>query len=150
MGYSLSGTDCTSLAPPRSAGPARKSAPAWTPLHWLQLPSGHIQLLRHGVLHGLQVDICSTVLPCGLQEDKLHHRGVLHGLQGNVCSHTWSTSSHSFNDLSAGLFLLYFSHSLLTAAAHFFYPFSNMLSQRHCSIIDSLRFGQQLVNFSTD
>jgi len=40
-------------------GPARKSAPLWTPLHRLQLPSGHVHLLWCRVLHGLQWDSAS-------------------------------------------------------------------------------------------
>ncbi|KAK4823599.1 hypothetical protein QYF61_003799 [Mycteria americana] len=73
-----------------------------------QPPLG-IHLLRHGVLHGLQVDICSTmdlhglqVGICstmdlhGLQGDSLPHHGLYHGLQGNLCSSAWSTSCPSF------------------------------------------------------
>ncbi|KAK4831758.1 hypothetical protein QYF61_018956 [Mycteria americana] len=81
---------------------------AWT-LHGVIASFRHIHLLWHGVLHGLQVDICSTVnLPglqvdiCstvnlhGLQVDSLPHHGLHHGLQWNLCSGTWSTSSSSF------------------------------------------------------
>ncbi|KAM6367316.1 palmitoyltransferase ZDHHC14 isoform 5-T6 [Alca torda] len=73
-----------------------------------QPPSG-IHLLWCGVLHGLQVDICSTVNLhglqvdiCsivdlhGLQEDSLPHHGLHQGLQGNLCFGAWSTSSPSF------------------------------------------------------
>ena len=81
--------------------PASKPAPAWAPLStgpwvrrscqesalaWalcrLHLPSGHIHLLQCGVLHWLQVDICSTVDLHGLQGDSLPHHGLHHGLQG--------------------------------------------------------------------
>ncbi|KAK4827864.1 hypothetical protein QYF61_022014 [Mycteria americana] len=58
-----------------------------------QPPSG-IHLLWRGVLHRLQVDICSTVnLLHGLQGDSLPHHGLHHGLQGNLCSGAWSSSS---------------------------------------------------------
>ncbi|KAK4829708.1 hypothetical protein QYF61_006083 [Mycteria americana] len=57
---------------------------------------GHIHLLQHGVLHRLQVDICSTMDLHGLQGDSLPHHSLHHGLQGNLCSGTWSTSSPSF------------------------------------------------------
>ncbi|KAK4818194.1 hypothetical protein QYF61_008578 [Mycteria americana] len=60
-----------------------------------QPPLG-IHLLWHGVLHGLQVDICSTMDLHGLQRDSLSHHGLHHGLQGNLCSGAWSTSSPSF------------------------------------------------------
>ncbi|KAK4807205.1 hypothetical protein QYF61_024325 [Mycteria americana] len=78
----------------RSIGPARS-------LLQRRLPTGSqplsgIHLLWHGVLHGLQVDICSTVNLHGLQGDNLPHHGRHHRLQGNLCSGAWSTSSPSF------------------------------------------------------
>ena len=60
-----------------------------------QPPSG-IHLLRSGVLHGLQVNICSTMDLRRLQEHGLPHRGLLHGLQGNFISGARNTSSPSF------------------------------------------------------
>jgi len=60
-----------------------------------QLPMG-IQLLWRGVLHGMQVVICSTVDLHGLQGHSLPHHGLLHSLQGNLYSSTWRTSSPSF------------------------------------------------------
>jgi len=60
-----------------------------------QPPSG-IHLLWRAILHGLQVDICSTMDLHGLQWDSLPHYGLLHGLEGNLCSGTWSISSSSF------------------------------------------------------
>ncbi|KAK4831745.1 hypothetical protein QYF61_018943 [Mycteria americana] len=64
--------------------------------HRVTASFGCIHLLWHGVLHGLQVDICSTINLHGLQVDSLPHHGLHHGLQGNLCSSTWSTSSPSF------------------------------------------------------
>ncbi|KAM9590481.1 uncharacterized protein ACIBXB_005737 [Morphnus guianensis] len=64
--------------------------------HGVTASFGRIHLLRHGVLHGLQVDICSTVDLHGLQGDSLPHHGLHHGLQGNLCSGAWSISSPSF------------------------------------------------------
>jgi len=51
---------------------------------WLQLPSGHSHLLWYGILHGMQVDISSTVDFHELQRNNLRHQGVLRRLQGNV------------------------------------------------------------------
>ena len=88
-----------------------RTAPAWVPRgvtsparsllqHGLstgsQPPLGHIPLLQHGVFHGLQVDVCSTINLHGVQGDSLPHHGLPHGLQGNLCSGAWSTSSPSF------------------------------------------------------
>ena len=56
----------------------------------------NIHLLWHGVLHGLQVYVCSIINLHGLQRMNLSHHGLHHGLQESVCSGTWSTSSHSF------------------------------------------------------
>ncbi|KAK4827032.1 hypothetical protein QYF61_013166 [Mycteria americana] len=99
--------------PHRVTSPASKPAPAWAPLSIApqvlpgtcllqrglptgsQPPSG-IHLLWHGVGHGLQMDICSTINPHGLQGDSLPHHGLHQGLQGNLCSGAWSTSSPSF------------------------------------------------------
>ncbi|KAM9590846.1 uncharacterized protein ACIBXB_005895 [Morphnus guianensis] len=108
---SPSGTDCSSVGPPRghkscqkicsvgsslhrSAGPARSLLQRRVPTG-SQPPSG-THLLRCGVLHGLQVDICSTVDLHGLQGDSLPHHGLHHRLQGNLCSGAWSISSPSF------------------------------------------------------
>jgi len=55
-----------------------------------------IHLLWSVVLHGLQVDICSTMDLHGLQGYNLPHHGLHHGLQGNLCFGTWITSSSSF------------------------------------------------------
>uniref|UniRef100_A0A663FDX8 Endosomal transmembrane epsin interactor 1 n=1 Tax=Aquila chrysaetos chrysaetos TaxID=223781 RepID=A0A663FDX8_AQUCH len=52
----------------RSTGPARSLLQCRLPTG-SQPPSG-IHLLQHGVFHGLQVDICSTVDLCGLQGDR--------------------------------------------------------------------------------
>ena len=71
-----------------------QTAPAWVPrgltsparsLIQSRLPMGSqpplaIHLFWHGVLHGLQVDICSTINPHGLQEDSLPHHGPHHRL----------------------------------------------------------------------
>jgi len=50
-------------------------------------PQGHsflqasIDLLQHGVLHGMQVEICSIMDLHGLQGHGLPHHGLHHGLQ---------------------------------------------------------------------
>ena len=108
---SPSGADCSSVGPPRGHKSCQKTCSVGSSLHgstgparnllqWglptgSQPPSG-IHLFRHGVLHGLQVDICSTVDLHELQGDSLPHHGLPHGLQGNLCSGTWSISSSSF------------------------------------------------------
>lgn len=58
----------SALGPSQPIIPARKSAPAWTPVHRLQFPLGHMHLFWHGVLH---------VLQCGY----LLRFGLLHGLE---------------------------------------------------------------------
>jgi len=85
----------------RSAGPAMSLLQQGLPTG--SQPPLDIHLLQCGVLHGLQMDICSTVDLCGLQRNSLPHHGLLHGLQGkDVCSSIWSTSSPScFTDLGA-------------------------------------------------
>lgn len=42
------------------------------------------RLLQCGFLHGLQVDICSTINIRGLQGNSLHHQGLHRRLQGNL------------------------------------------------------------------
>ena len=83
---------CSSVdSSPQATGPARSLLQHGLPTG-SQPPLG-IHLLQHGVLHRLQVDICSTVNLHGLQGDSLPHHGLHHGLQGNLCSGAWSTSS---------------------------------------------------------
>lgn len=61
-----------------------KRSLAWVLLHGLQLPSGPVHILQDGLLHELQ---CGSLLhgppqPAGAQ---LSHHGLLYGLQGNLC-----------------------------------------------------------------
>ena len=72
----------------------------------------------------------------GLQGHSLPHHGLHHGLQGNLCSGTWSTSSPSFfPDLGVcRVVSLTSSHpslQLQLLLRRNFFPFLNMLSQRH-------------------
>ncbi|KAK4810725.1 hypothetical protein QYF61_007699 [Mycteria americana] len=95
-GCSPSGTDCSSVGHPQghrscqqtcsSVGSSpwghrscQEPAPACT-LHGVTTSFRCIHLLGHEVLHGLQVDICSTVDFHGLQGDNLHHHGLHHWL----------------------------------------------------------------------
>ncbi|KAM9662266.1 uncharacterized protein ACIBXB_013160 [Morphnus guianensis] len=148
---SPSGAHCSSVGPPRghkscqktcsvgsslhrSAAPARSLLQCGVPTG-SQPPSG-THLLRRGVLHGLQVDICSTVDLHGLQGDSLPHHGLHHGLQGNLCSGAWSISSPSFfTDLGVRRVVsLTRSHSSLqlpNTSIPTFFSFLKMLSQRH-------------------
>jgi len=99
----------------RFVSPASKPAPAWAPLSKesqvlpgsyssKDFPQSHsllsgIHLLRPGILHRLQVDLCSTVDLHRMQGDSLPHHGLLHKLQGNLSSGTSSTSSPFFTNL---------------------------------------------------
>jgi len=78
----------------RSTGPARILLQCEISMG-SQSPSG-IHLLWHGVLRWLQVEICSTMDPHGLQRIASPLHGLNHKLQGNLCSGAWSTSSPSF------------------------------------------------------
>ena len=96
-----------------------------------------IPLLCCGVLHGLQLNICSIKGLHGLQGDSLPHHGLPHRLWGNVCSGTWSPSSLSyFISLDVcRVVSLTWSHSsflLQNAIMQRFFCFLNILSQRHC------------------
>jgi len=76
---------------PLSTGPARALLKQGLLSMGSQPPSG-IHLLWRGVLHGLQVDICSTMDLHGLQGDNLPHHDLLHKVQANLCSSAWSIS----------------------------------------------------------
>jgi len=110
----------------------QEPAPACVPCR-VTVSLRHIHLLWRGVLHRLQVDICSTVDLRGLQRESLLHHGLHHRLQGNPCSGAWSTSSPFF---FTGLGVcravsLTYSHSLWLQLCRVFFPhFRNMLSQR--------------------
>jgi len=139
MGCSPSGTGCSSVGPPwghkscqqtcfsvgcslcGSTGPGRSLLQHRFSVV-SQPPSG-IHLLQCWVLHGLQVDLCSTVDLQGLQGHSLSHHGLLHGPQGNLCSGAWSTSSPSFftNLGVCRVISLMYSHSSLLL--QFFFPF---------------------------
>jgi len=141
-GCSPSGMDCSSVGPLwghrscqrtcssvglLSAGHSscQESAPVWA-LHGLQLPSGLISLLWRGVLHRLQVDICSTMDLCGLQGNNLHHHGLRHRLQGNLCSRR--CLKHLLPLGVCRVVSLTFSHSSLPdAAVQLFLPFLKYL-----------------------
>lgn len=56
-----------------------KPDPVWAPLHRLQDRSGLLHLLWHGVRHGLQVDVCSTVVLRGLRGNHVPHHDLLQG-----------------------------------------------------------------------
>jgi len=84
---------------------------------------------------GPQEWTCSAVDLHGLQGNNMRQHGLCHRLRTNLCSGTWNTSSPSFFiDLGVcRVVSLTDFHSFPSAAAvkHFFYPFLNMLSQRH-------------------
>jgi len=105
-----------------AAVPARKPATEWAPLHGLQLPSGH--LLHHGVLHGLQVDIRSTMPSVGCGRTTCCTMFFTTG-SGRISAPVPGVSPppSSLTLVSEGLFLLHFSHSSPTAAVQHFSPF---------------------------
>jgi len=136
---SPSGIGCSSVGPPQghrscqqtcssvgyslhgSTGPGRSLLQRGLPM--VSQPPSAIHLLRCGVLHGLQVDICSTVVLNGLQGDSQPHHGLLHGLRGNLCSSARSTSSPSsaLTLVSAVVSLTYsHSHSAIAVILGFF------------------------------
>jgi len=107
---------CSSVgSSPRSYKSCQEPAPELG-LHGLQPPPAHICLLWGGVLHGLQVAICSTVDLHGLQEDNLFYHGLHHGLRGNLCSGDWGPSSSSFFLVVCRVVSPTYSHSSLPAA----------------------------------
>ncbi|KAK4832299.1 hypothetical protein QYF61_021698 [Mycteria americana] len=75
----------TSPASKPAPGSCQEPAPAWA-VHGVTASFGCIHLLQCGVLHKLQVDICSTMDLHGLERDSLPHHGLHHKLQGNLCS----------------------------------------------------------------
>lgn len=77
-GYSHSG-----LSQPRSptgCSACKKPAPAWAPFHRPWLLPGACSAM------GCRVKICSAMVLHGLQGSNLCHHGLGHGLQGNLCS----------------------------------------------------------------
>ena len=90
-------------------------------------------LLQCGVLHGLQVEICSTVDHHGLQWNALPPHGLHHRLQGNLCPGAWSTSCPSFcTDLGVFRVLTPISYWKMPLCRVVFFFFVNMLSQKWC------------------
>jgi len=83
----------------------------------LQLPSGHIHLLQHGVLPGLQVDICSTMELFGLQGDSLPDCVFFTGYRGISAPVPGAPPSppSSLILVSAGWFLSHILTPLLAA-----------------------------------
>lgn len=132
---------CSSTVPPWAAVSATIPAPAWAPLHRLQIFVGccfcvgspwaavSFSMYPSAAVWGLPtqciVYICSDVVHHGLQDSVCHH-GLLHGLQG-IFSSTWSISSlpPSLTLVSAGLF---FSLIFLAAAAQDFLAFLKHIS----------------------
>lgn len=107
------------------------------PLHWLQLPSGHIHLLWCGVLRGLQ-------------GGHLLHHGLLHVFQKNLRCGTCNTSTPSlFTDLAVCI-VVSFTYSQSSQSQlllwSIVYAFLNILSLRHHSVTDELSFYQWQVH----
>jgi len=112
-----------------------------------------LDFYRPVVLHGLQVEVCSTVDLHGLQRDNLPHYGPLHRLQGNLCSSTWRTSSSSsfFTDLgTCRAVSLTCSHSSLLqlqlTQVGLFPPSYVCYHRGATTIADGLGLGQQRVH----
>ena len=119
------------LLSPQVHRSCQEPAPAQAP-YGVTASFRHPPALVWGPFHRLQVDICSTVDLHGLQEDSLPHHGLLHGLQWNLCS--WSTSCPSFftNLGVCRVVSLTYSHSSLQLQLLLrsnFSPFLHTLSQ---------------------
>jgi len=106
---------------------------AWAP-HGVTASFRCVHLLWCGVLHGLQVDICSTVDLHRLQWDSLTHHGLFHELQGSSAQAPEAppTRPSPLTWVSAELLL----SCSITALSHCnrcltgFSPFLTTLSQR--------------------
>lgn len=126
-GLSPLGIDCSD-DPHRAAG-------FWSigTLLWLQLASGHIHLLQHGVLHLLQVKICSTLALRGLQGHSCLTKAVATSCRGMYASAAGTTSPFS-SSLTSGSSKKLPSHFLSPLSqllfCNTFYPFLNVLWQR--------------------
>ena len=120
--------NCPSMVPPQDAVLQEHTAPEWV-LHEVPGPASkpaQCELLSPwghrscqdpapawashritapfrlcGVLHRLQLDLCSPMDLHRLEGHILPHHGLHHRLQGNLCSGAWSVSCPSFcTDLS--------------------------------------------------
>jgi len=114
-------------------------------------PSSGIPLLHCGVIHQLQVEICSTVDLHGLQGHSLPHYALFHGLHGNLCSSAWSTSSppSALALVSAELFLshiLTFLSYCCMPLCRFFFPSELCYHRGSTTVADGLGLGQQRVH----
>ena len=103
--------------PHRVSGPARNLAPAWSPLHGTTSPARSL-LQHGLSTGSQPLWAHAPTLAWGPSQAaggyQLHH-GLLHGLQGNLCSGAWSTSCSSFfTDLGVcRVVSLTYSHSSL-------------------------------------
>ena len=143
-GCSPSGTGCSSMGPPQGHKPCQQTCSGMgSSLHGSTDPGRsllqrraphrvtssfrHPPVLVWGPVHGLQVEICSTMDLRGLQGHSLPHHGLQHELQRKTfCSSVSSTSSLSFfTDLGVCRVVSFtLSHSSLSTAVsqQFFFP----------------------------
>jgi len=116
---------------PQVRRPWQEPTPSWAP-PGVTASFRRPPALAWGPLHGLQVEICSTMDLHGLQGNNLPHHGLHHRLQGKaLCPGISSTSSPSF--FTDWCLRSCFPHiaSCLFLECHFtavFSPFLNMLS----------------------
>lgn len=127
--------------PPQGKHSHSSHATAWGLTHGKHLyknlnVSPSYGLLWCEVLHRLQVNICSIMNIHGQRGNGLFHHCFCHRLQGNLHSSIWSNSSASFTDF--GVCRMLFSYivtpllsTATVATAQGFFPFLNMLRQRH-------------------
>jgi len=111
---------------PMGRSSCQEPTPAWAFHRLQQLPSGYLHLPQCGVLHRLQVDICSTIVLPGPPGDNLLHHGRLYRLQGNLCSSVWRTSS---------LPLLHRPWCLQGCFSHFLFSFPSLPSCHFCPFL---------------
>ncbi|KAK4825008.1 hypothetical protein QYF61_022954 [Mycteria americana] len=114
MGSSLQGwvhRSCQEPAPVRAS-------------HGVTASFGCMPLLWRGVLHGLQVDICSTANLHGLQVD-IYSTANLHGLQVDICS---TANLHGLQASGLSLCSLTGHPAIIDASSK---PLCNPVSQNH-------------------
>jgi len=118
--------------------------PAWA-FHKLHLPSSHLQLVRCGVLHGCNVDICSDMVLMGCRQATCFTIFFIKGCRGTSALALGAPPPPpSLTLVSAGLFLSQFSHSSFSQLPHKgFWPSLN--NRGTTNITDGLSFGQRQV-----
>ncbi|XP_048158286.1 uncharacterized protein LOC125325369 isoform X1 [Corvus hawaiiensis] len=129
MGYSPSGTGCSSVGPPQGHKSCQKTCSSMAsslqgstcpfqepdPVHASHRVTDFFcssTCSSMGLLYGLQVELCTLMDLQGCRPQLPHH-GLHHRLQGNLSSSTWSTSCPSTGFGVCRVVPLTYSHSSL-------------------------------------